>query len=152
MTLNHSTRRGNLIGSAPVDLSLPGRKRFDQNQIFISRNFEKILFPMPKKRKSLWLFVGRSRRGPEGARRAPEGSPEAPAHKQSETSTFFGHLRKKKIKTFKPRTKVIFYLKLSPLQHIKKWALYLKRLRRYGHLKLGIKIWKLTIFGEKLVL
>ena len=143
----------NFIESAPVDYHFPQARRPTKIKSASVEKFQEILFPAPKKRKSLWLVVGRSRRGPEGARRAPEGSPEAPAHKQSETSTVFGHLRKKKIKTFKPWTKVIFYLKLSPLQHIKKWALYLKRLRRYGHLKLGINIWKLTLLGGgKLVL
>ena len=41
MILNHSTMRGNLIESTPVDLSLSASKRIDQNQICISRNFEK---------------------------------------------------------------------------------------------------------------
>ena len=140
----------NLIESAPVDYHFPQARRSTNIKSASVEKFKEILFPAPKKRKSLWLVVGRSRRGPEGAAKRP---PKGPRRLRPTTSQrllrFLGAWEKKIKKNFKPQTKVTFYLELSPLQHIKKWALYLKRLRRYGHLKLGIKIWKMTHFLKK---
>ena len=64
----------NLIESAPVDYHFPQARRSTKIKSASVEKFKEILFPAPKKRKSLWLVVGRSRRGPEGARREPGGS------------------------------------------------------------------------------
>ena len=71
------------------------------------------------------MVVGSRPEVTEGGQRF-RGHRRTDSHDHSYTSPFSGRRGKEKEKkmkeSFKPRTKANFYLKLTPLQHIKRWG------------------------------